>query len=231
MSTSVNLGGAPGFQNATRIQQALTAAVERRALQWLAERTPQQVGPDHLTLLGLAAQFFAGASYALAGWNKYFLLLATFWIAVNWLGDSMDGTLARFRQQQRPRYGFYVDHMVDTFGSAFLMLGLAMSGYLHWQVALAMLVAFLVLSVETYLAAYTVADFRLSHGRFGPTEIRLLLMIGNVALLFRPFANLFGYRYLLFDVGGVIASVGMIGMGIVATVQHTRRLYAEERLP
>lgn len=231
MSTGVNLGGGAGFQNATRIQEALTASVERRALRWLAERTPRRVGPDHLTLLGLAAQFLAGVSYALAGWNKYFLLLATFWIAVNWLGDSLDGTLARYRQQQRPRYGFYVDHMVDTFGSAFLMLGLAVSGYLHWQVALAMLVAFLVLSVETYLAAYTMADFRLSHGRFGPTEIRLLLMIGNVALLRFPHASLFGYHYLLFDVGGVIASVGMIGMGIVATIGHTRRLYREERLP
>ena len=231
MSTSVKLGGPAGFQNATRTQQALTASLERRALQWLAERTPTCVGPDHLTALGLAAQFLAGVSYALAGWNKYFLLLATFWIAVNWLGDSLDGTLARFRQRQRPRYGFYVDHMVDTFGSAFLMLGLALSRYLHWQVALAMLVAFLVLSVETYLAAYTVADFRLSHGLFGPTEIRLLLMIGNVALLRFQMANLFGHHYLLFDVGGVIATAGMLGMGIVATVGHTRRLYREERLP
>jgi phosphatidylglycerophosphate synthase len=232
MAVSVNPAGAAAeFRNATRTQQALTAGVERRALEWLAARTPAAIGPDHLTALGLAAQFLAGASYALAAWNRNFLLLATFFIAVNWLGDSLDGTLARHRQRLRPRYGFYVDHMVDTFGSGFLMLGLALSGYLHWQIALAMLAAFLILSVETYLAAYTLADFRLSHGLFGPTEIRLLLMIGNVALLFRPQANLLGLRLPLFDVGGAIATAGMIGMAVAATVRHTRQLYEEERLP
>ena len=219
-----------GFRNATRIQTSLTASVERRALLLLAERTPNCVSPDHLTALGFAAQFLAGASYALARWNKYILLLATFFIAVNWLGDSLDGTLARYRGRLRPRYGFYLDHMVDTFGAAFLMFGLAASSYLHWQVAVGMLAAFLVLSIETYLAAYTLCDFRLSHGLFGPTEVRILLAIGNVTLMFHPHAHLFGREFLLFDVGGSVAIAGMLGMAIFATIRHTITLYNEERL-
>jgi phosphatidylglycerophosphate synthase len=156
--------------------------------------------------------------------------LATFFIAVNWLGDSLDGTLARYRQRLRPRYGFYVDHMADTFGAVFLMSGLAVSGFLHWQIAVGMLVAFLVLSVESYLTTYTIGKFCLSHGLFGPTEIRILLMIGNVALLYRPHAHLLGREFLLFDVGGAIAILGMGGMAAIATLRHTIQLYREERL-
>jgi phosphatidylglycerophosphate synthase len=218
------------FRNATRVQQALTASVERKALHWLACRTPERVSPDHLTALGFAAQFLAGASYALARWNKHALLLVVIFIAVNWLGDSLDGTLARHRERLRPRYGFYVDHMVDTFGAVFLIAGLVVSRYMHWQIAVAMLVAFLVLSVETYLAAYTLHEFRLSHGLFGPTEIRVLLIIGTLVLLFHPYAHLFGRDFLLFDIGGAGATAGMFGMAIVATVRHTMQLYAEERL-
>ncbi len=220
-----------GFRNATRVQESITASMERRALIWLAERVPDSISPDHLTALGFAAQFLAGVSYALARWNKYFLLLAAFFIGVNWLGDSLDGTLARCRNRLRPRYGFYVDHMVDTFGSVFLMSGLALSGFLHWQIAVGMLVAFLVLSVESYLTTYTIGKFRMSYGLFGPTEIRILLIIGNVALIYWPNAHLLGRTLLLFDVGGAIAIAGMAGMAVIATVSHTARLYQEERLP
>jgi archaetidylinositol phosphate synthase len=230
-TASINTSLRSQFRTATRIQEALTASVERKALLWLAARVPDSISPDHLTALGFAAQILASASYALSRWNKYFLLVATFFIAVNWLGDSLDGTLARHRNRLRPRYGFYVDHMADTFGSAFLMSGLALSGFLHWQIAAGMLVGFLVLSVESYLTTYTLGKFRMSYALFGPTEIRILLMIGNVALLFRPKAHLFGHTFLLFDVGGVIAIAGMLGMAIVATVIHTAKLHQEERLP
>ena len=219
------------FRNATRIQQAITAPVERKVLAWFAERTPDSISPDHLTALGFAAQILASAAYALSRWNKYFLILATCFIAVNWLGDSLDGTLARYRNRLRPRYGFYVDHMTDTFGGVFLMSGLALSGFLHWQIAIGMLVAFLVLSVESYLATYTIGKFRMSYALFGPTEIRILLMIGNVTLIFRPYAHLAGHKFLLFDVGGAVAIFGMLAMAVVATAIHTAELYQEERLP
>ena len=143
----------------------------------------------------------------------------------------MDGTLARVRRQLRPRYGFYVDHMVDIFGSVALMCGLGFSGFLHWQTAIAMLVAFLLLSSESYLATYTLSCFQLSQGIFGPTEIRILLIVGTLALLHSPYATLFGHRMLLFDLGGTIAAVCMFAMAILTTIRHTAELYRQELLP
>lgn len=218
------------FKSAVRIQGSITAAKEKELLIWMGRRTPGWINADHLTLLGFGAQLLAGVCYALSRWNRGALVAVIFFIALNWLGDSLDGTVARVRGQQRPRYGFYVDHMVDTFGASFLMTGLAVSGYLHWQVALAMLIAFLVLSIETYLATYCVDRFEMSHGLFGPTEMRILLIIGTVALYFHPHAHLFGRDFLLFDVAGTIGAGGMIALSVAATVRHTRELYRKERL-
>ncbi len=142
----------------------------------------------------------------------------------------MDGTLARVRNQQRPRYGFYVDHMVDILGATALMCGLGFSGFLHWQVALAMLIAFLLLSAESYLATYTLSCFQMSQGMFGPTEIRILLIIGNLALLRSPYATVMGHRMLLFDLGGTIAAAGMFAMAIAVAARHTAELYRQEPL-
>jgi phosphatidylglycerophosphate synthase len=230
-TTTVTTKDAAVFTTARRVNQALTASMEKRALQWMAERAPGWVTSDQLTLLGLGAQAGAGVFYALARYDRRALLLVIACIALNWLGDSMDGTLARVRRQQRPRYGFYVDHMVDVFGSVALICGLACSGLLHWQTALAMLVAFLVLSSESYLATYTLACFQLSQGLFGPTEIRLLLIVGNLALLRSRYATLFGHRMLLFDVGGAIAAATMLAMAIIVTLRHTAELYRQEPLP
>src|SRR6202167_981829 len=203
---------AVGFAQARRVNQALTASVERRALEWLAARAPSWLSSDQLTLLGLSAQIGAGLCYAWSQYHRYALLLGIVCLALNWLGDSLDGTLARVRCRQRPRYGFYVDHMVDIFGSVALMFGLGCSGLLHWQVAMAMLVAFLVLSSESYLATYTLSSFELSQGPFGPTEIRILLVMGCLAALRNPYATVYGHKTLLFDLGGVIGTLGMAAM-------------------
>ncbi len=216
------------FQNANRIQQSMLAAAEKRALVWMAERTPGWINSDHLTLIGFAAQVMAGASYALARWNRYWLLGGIAFLALNWLGDSLDGTLARVRQRQRPRYGFYVDHIIDSFGALALMSGLALSGYMHPYIAVGLLVAFLLLSIQSYLATYALCEFRLSFWSFGPTEVRILLAAGNVALLFRPV--IWGARCRLFDVGGVVSLVGMGIMLIFFTALNTYRLYTEERI-
>lgn len=218
------------FSNASRVNHSLTAAAEKRALEWMARHAPRWVTSDQLTILGLAAQMGAGVCYALSRQYRYALLLVCVCIVLNWVGDSLDGTLARVRRQQRPRYGFYVDHMVDIFGSTALMCGLGFSGFLHWQVAIAMLVAFLLLSGESYLATYTLNRFEMSQGLFGPTEIRILLIAGNLALLHSPYSTVFGYRMLLFDLGGIIAAVGMITMAIVVSVRHTAQLYSQEPL-
>jgi archaetidylinositol phosphate synthase len=218
------------FRPARRINQALTASPERRALQWMARRAPQWLSSDQLTVLGLSAQIGAGVGYGLSRHNRYALLLVIVCLVLNWFGDSMDGTLARVRGQQRPRYGFYVDHMVDILGAIALMVGLGLSGFVHWQTAIAMLIAFLLLASESYLATYTLSRFQLSQGLFGPTEIRILLIIGNLALLRSPYSTLFGHRVLLFDLGGVIAAVCMFVTAIVLTVRHTAQLYREEPL-
>ncbi|HTM18523.1 MAG TPA: CDP-alcohol phosphatidyltransferase family protein [Terracidiphilus sp.] len=228
MSTA--MAGSSGFATAKRVNRSLTAAMEKRALTWMAQRAPRWVTSDGLTLLGLLAQIGAGGFYVLSRENKYALLGVIACIVLNWFGDSMDGTLARVRNQQRPRYGFYVDHMMDIFGATALMCGLGMSGFVHWPVAIAMLVAFLLLSAESYLATYTLSTFQMSQGVFGPTEIRILLIIGNVALLRSPYAEVFGHRYLLFDVGGVIAASGMMVMAVAITLRHTAELYRQERL-
>jgi len=219
------------FVPARRVNQAITAQWEKRALQWMAERAPAWVTSDQLTLLGLCAQIAAGVCYALSRYDRRALLMAILCLALNWLGDSMDGTLARARRQQRPRYGFYVDHMVDIFGSVALMCGLGYSGFLHWQTASAMLVAFLLLSSESYLATYTLSCFELSQGFLGPTEIRILLIAGNLALLRSSYSTLFGRTILLFDLGGIIAAAGMFAMAILVCIRHTARLYREEPLP
>jgi archaetidylinositol phosphate synthase len=218
------------FKTATRLQNSFTAATERKALLWLAVRVPPSINSDHLTLLGFAAMFLAGCSYALARWTPWGLLLATLFLALNWFGDSLDGTLARVRNRQRPRYGFYVDHMIDSFGALFLMGGLAASGYIDWRIATGLLVAFLLLSIESYLASYTLGIFRLSFAKFGPTEIRILLAIANTILFFLPAARIPGWSHRLLDIGGVIAIVAMTAMAIFAAVTHTLTLYRQETL-
>ncbi len=219
------------FKNAARVQGTLVTWAEKKALNWLATRMPMWVNSDHLTLLGFGAQFMVGLSYVLARNNKGWLWAATAFLALNWFGDSLDGTLARYRNRQRPRYGFYVDHVIDTFGSIFLCSGLALSGFMSPIPAMILLAAFLALSIEVYLATYCLSQFKLGHFGLGPTEIRIVLAIGNVALLTHARVHFFGAEYLLLDIGGVIAAAGMFFMLVVSAIRHTVVLYREERLP
>ncbi len=216
------------FREAKRSLDGVTAALEKRALVWLAGRLPAWINSDHLTVLALAAMLGCGASYWLARSTPSGLLLAVVFLAMNWFGDSLDGTLARVRRQQRPRYGFYVDHVVDAVGALFLLGGLGLSGYMSPLVALGLLVTYLLLLVETFLAAYTLGTFTMSYFGVGPTELRILLAIGNVVLLIHPMADVLGREYRLFDAGGVVAIGGMIVTLLVATIRHTHALYRAE---
>ncbi len=216
------------FRQATRFHGSFLAAAEKRALVWMAERMPGWVNSDHLTILGFAAQIATGVCYALAAWDRRMLLAAIVCLALNWFGDSLDGTLARVRQRQRPRYGFYVDHMIDSVGAVAMMGGLALSGYMHPVIAIGLLIAFLLLSIQSYLATYTLGEFHLSFWRFGPTELRILLMVGNLAL-FR-WAWVIHARYRLFDVGGAIGLAAMAVMLVFFGLKNTVRLYREERI-
>jgi archaetidylinositol phosphate synthase len=221
------------FRAADRAQQSFLAAIEKKCLLWIAARLPRWVTSDLLTALSLVAMLGAGTSYWMARTERVGLLLVIVWLAVNWFGDSLDGTLARVRNQQRPRYGFYVDHIADTFGALFLLGGLALSGYMSLLVAAGLLLAYYMLSIEVFLATYTVGTFHMSFGGFGPTELRILLSVGNLALYLHrvvPMVRVLGGEYRLFDVGGVIAMIGMLLMMIAAAVKHIGMLYRAEPL-
>jgi phosphatidylglycerophosphate synthase len=198
-------------------------------LLWLARRTPAWINSDHLTGLGLLAMFGAGLGYWCSRWNRWGLVIAIVCLALNWLGDSLDGTLARFRNRQRPRYGFYVDHMCDAFGLAFLLGGLALSGFINWMVAAGLLVAYLLLLLEVCVATYTLGTFQISFFKFSPTELRIVLAMGTIALWRNPVVTVLVGRYLLFDFGGVIAVAGMLAILLVSVGRHTAKLYREER--
>jgi archaetidylinositol phosphate synthase len=218
------------FRPAKRVMDSILAVPERHALHWLAAHMPRQVNSDHLTAVGLVSMLGAGIAYFAARWNPYALLVVCVCLVLNWFGDSLDGTLARFRDQQRPRYGFYVDHIVDALSALFLLGGLALSGYMHPWIAIALLLAYNLLAMESYLATYTIGEFRIAHFLFGPTELRALLIIGNIFLLFHPFATLAGHVFRLFDVGGVIGAAGMLCTFVITMTRNTIRLYRQETL-
>jgi len=220
--------GINAFASAIRVHHALTARLEKRVLTWIAHRTPEVVHPDHLTALALIAQVCAGAAYAASSRDTRCLWLVSLFLFLNWLGDSLDGTLARVRNRQRPRYGFYVDHIADTFGAFCLMIGLGWSGLVHWQIATGMLVAFYALSIESFLATYTSGRFHLSHGLFGPTEIRILLIVANAVAFWMPNTRVAGHNLRLFDAGGGVAIGGMGAMVITAAIRQTHLLYVQE---
>ena len=204
--------------------------MEKRTLIWLAARTPAWINSDHLTVLGLLSMAGAGAAYWWSATNRAGLILVIVCLALNWLGDSLDGTLARFRDHSRPRYGFYVDHIVDAFSAFFLLGGLALSGYMAPLVALGLLIAYLLLSVEIYLASYTLGDFKISYFKMGPTELRILLSIGNLAALWKSTVYLLGRAHRLFDVAGTLGLSGMLLIMVISAVRNTLRLYRQEPL-
>jgi phosphatidylglycerophosphate synthase len=217
-----------GFKDARRDLRGLTTKLEKRVLLWLAARMPAWVNSDHLTVLGLLAMMGAGAAYWLGGHDARWLHAVNALLVVNWFGDSLDGTLARFRDRCRPRYGFYVDHMVDMLGALFLLGGLALSGYMRPPVAAALLVAYYLLSINVYLATYTLGVFQISFAGLGGTELRLMLVAGNVLVMQAPHFTLAGFQ--VFDVAGALAAAGMVATLLIATARNTRRLYQLEKV-
>jgi len=215
-----------------RQQESVLARGEKAALVWMAQRLPQWVNSDHLTLLGFGAMVCAGIAYALSSRYRFALVMVVVSLALNWFGDSMDGTLARVRNHQRPRYGFYVDHILDMVGTFVLVGGLALSGYMNPFLALAMLAIYLTVAAEEFLSTHVRQVFRLSFIGFGPTELRIILAIGTLYLLHNPlvdWGSLGTYR--LFDVGGAVAIAGLVLKLVVSAACNTRALYRAERLP
>ncbi len=203
---------------------------EKRALLWLAKHTPEWINSDHLTVLGLVSMLLAGAAYWSAGRNRLALCVVVVSLAINWLGDSLDGTLARFRNCQRPRYGYYVDHVIDLFGTTALLGGLAFSGYMSCMIAIALLAAFALVEAEVFLATHVQQVFRLSCFRIGPTELRIVLAIGTLYLMHSPWVHIGSKPYLLFDVGGIVSIAGLLSALIYSSIRNARALYLAEPL-
>jgi len=219
------------FTEAQRNSTGLLTGVERRVLIWLANHMPAYVNSDHLTGLGLASMVFVGVCFAVSSHFPVALLGVVLFLALNWFGDSLDGTVARVRGHQRPRYGFYADHILDTFGALFVLGGLAISGHMTPLVAAAFLIAYYIVSIEAYLATYCVGKFQMSFWGWGPTELRILLAIGALTLFVKPTVIIAGRHMPLFDVGGIVATLGLMFVAIVSAAHNTRRLYHAEPLP
>jgi phosphatidylglycerophosphate synthase len=196
----------------------LLARPEARALEWIAERIPSRVKPDHLTALGVLASVGIAAAYVLSNGDRMWLWAASALLVLHWLGDSLDGTLARVRHSERPRYGYYLDHLVDAFATAAIGIGLGLSPYMLLAVGLAIVVAYLILSINTYLETHAFGVFSLGYGRFGPTEARAMLIAVNTVLALGLIGN--G----LLDVLGIGLAAAMILALIGRAGRNLRRL-------
>jgi phosphatidylglycerophosphate synthase len=214
----------------TRDLGSLLSGVEKRALIGMAQRMPEWINSDHLTALGLFGMLGAGLSFWAAKEQRYALFGVVAFVFLNWFGDSLDGTLARVRDAQRPKYGYYVDHVVDVFGAFFLIAGLGLSSYMSLPMAAGLMIVYLMVASEIYLAAYAVGTFRIHFMKFGPTELRILFAIGTLYLLHNPHVTVMGTRYLLFDFGGACAIVGLFLTLLVTVARNTRTLYVREPL-
>lgn len=214
-----------------RHHRSVLAEVEKRTLIWMARQLPRWVNSDHLTGLGAIAMIGTSVAFAAASLHPWTLLLVPPTLALNWFGDSLDGTVARVRKTQRPRYGYYLDHVVDVSNVSILFAGLALSGLLSPWIAAALLVAYLLLSAESFLATHALGVFRISFAGFGPTELRILLSIGALAVLIKPVVNPLGLGHVqLFDVGGLVGAVGMFGAFFLNAARNTAELYRAEPL-
>jgi archaetidylinositol phosphate synthase len=217
----------PPYQQAVRLHTSVLAQAEKRVLVWMATRLPAWMNSDHLTTAATLAMVGVGACFWIGGGALPFVILL---LAINWFGDSLDGTLARVRRQERPRYGYYVDHVLDAVGFAALMGGLALGGHMSALIALGFLCAYFLLLVEIALAAHARGTFRLAFWHIGPTELRILLSAGVLQLMRSPTVTLFGHRWLLFDVGCAAGIVGLLITFGVSAVRNGAALYQEERL-
>ena len=210
-----------------RVHTAVTASLEKRLLVWIAERLPSVINSDHLTFAGVVALLGVGASYWVGGGA---LLLVFPLLVVNWFGDSLDGTLARVRHCERPRYGYYVDHVLDAVGFLAIFGGLILGGHMSPALGLAFIAAYYLVVIEIALATHSRGTFRLSAFGIGPTELRILLALGTVQLMRSDAVHILGHRWLLFDVGGAVGIAGFLLTFVRSAVVNGVALYNEERL-
>jgi phosphatidylglycerophosphate synthase len=215
-----------------RTSQFIFARFEQRVLPRLAAALPAWVMPDHLTVLGLIASTTLAAAYLLSNRDPAWLWLANLALVVNWYGDSLDGTLARYRKIERPRYGFYLDHLTDAYSTLAVGVGLGLSPFMLLAVGLGISIAYLLMSINVYLETHVFGEFSFGYGKLGPTEARIVLILLNtLALLWGPWPfELLGVGATLFDVVGLLAALAMIGL-LLARVSRNLGILAQREPP
>ena len=216
--------------HAPRQKTFLLARHETRVLEWLARRVPARVTPDHMTILGVLAAFGIAAAYLLSNRDPAWLWVASGLLVVHWLGDSLDGTLARVRRAERPTYGYYLDHLVDAIATAVIGIGIGLSPYMLLATGLAIVVAYLVLSINTYLETQALGVFSLGYGRLGPTEARVGLIAVNTLLVLGAGleTTVGGLGVSVLDVVGLAAVALMLGGLAVRAARNLRTLAERE---
>jgi phosphatidylglycerophosphate synthase len=215
----------------TRINDSPIGIVEKKALLWLAARMPAWIVPDTLTAIGFFASILIFASYALTFYDKAFLWLASFGFVLQWFGDSLDGTLARYRKIERPRYGFFVDHIIDSISEVLIFIGLGLSPFLRFDLALLALVCYLLASIYVYLATYVNGVFRLSYSGIGPTEMRLIAIAANLIVFFagNPTFNLAFGSLTFYDLVVIGVILIIMTLFLVSTISTAMALSVEDR--
>jgi len=209
-----------------RVNDILLGPLERPALRWLAAHMPAWVNPDILTGVGILGSVVTFFSYWLTNINANFLWLASLGLVINWFGDSLDGTLARYRKIERPKYGFFVDHTVDAMSTPLVVFGLGLSPYVRFEIACLALISYLLMSVLVYIRTYVEGVFKISYGKFGPTEVRLIVIIANTVIYFvgNPVITLWFGAISIYDlIAGIVAALLAV-IFVFSTIKQAREL-------
>ena len=227
-------------KKAVRIQNSILNGAEKKALAWLAERQPKWVVSDMLTWVGIIGALMIGAGFVLCSKNINWLWLSIAGFVVNWYGDSLDGTLARVRNTQRPLYGYYLDHTVDCFNEAFMFLGLGLSYLMRLDIALMILIVYLFLTVNVSVNAHLKSEFKLTYGKLGPTEFRVIACLLIMCVIFFPCIREFhtsmhflGREVALtaLDIAGLVILAVLVLIYLVTVIQDARGYAKADPMP
>ena len=218
-------------KQSTRIQTSILNASEKKVLVWLGNHLPEWVTSDMMTWLGVIGAFMCGLGFALTHFGIYWLWLSVAGLFVHWFGDSLDGTIARVRQQQRPLYGYYLDHNVDTITEGFMFIGAGLSPLMHMSIALAIYAAYLAMTVYVSINAHIKSEFKLTYGKLGPTEFRVIIAIANIILMYVPFLTTYHLALTIAGRQFVLGTLDLIGIAIllILTVIYLNSFFSDLR--
>jgi phosphatidylglycerophosphate synthase len=218
-------------EQSTRIQTSILNAAEKKALVWLANHMPAWMTSDILTVIGVFGAFLCGLGFALTHFGIYWLWLSVAGLVINWFGDSLDGTYARVHNQQRPLYGYYLDHNVDTITEGFMFIGAGLSPLMHMSIAMAIYAAYLAMTVYVSINAHIKSEFKLTYGKLGPTEFRVIIAIANIILMYVPFISTYRLALEVCGRSFVFGSLDLIGLTIllVLTVIYFNSFFTDLR--